>query len=67
MRFSPHIIHRIDKIIILSNKNSYNTTERVMKIIDTHFHPDTLIEFEKNKNNTLYSNQIIIENSKKKW
>lgn len=37
-----------------------------MKIIDTHFHPDTLIEFEKKKNNTLYLNENIIIDSKKK-
>ncbi len=36
-----------------------------MKIIDTHFHPDTLIEFEKIKNNTIYSNKNIIKESKK--
>lgn len=36
-----------------------------MKIIDTHFHPETLIEFEKIKNNTIFSNEKIIKNSKK--
>jgi TatD DNase family protein len=36
-----------------------------MKIIDTHFHPEDLIEFEKIKNNTIYSNEKIIEESKK--
>ncbi len=36
-----------------------------MKIIDTHFHPETLIEFEKKKNKTTISNKKIIENSKK--
>lgn len=36
-----------------------------MKIIDTHFHPDILIELEKKKNNITFQNQNIIENSKK--
>ncbi len=36
-----------------------------MKIIDTHFHPETLIEFEKKKNNVIYLNENIISDSKK--
>jgi TatD DNase family protein len=36
-----------------------------MKIIDTHFHPDSLIEFQNSKNNVLLSQENIIENSKK--
>jgi TatD DNase family protein len=36
-----------------------------MKIIDTHFHPDTLIEFENKKNNAFYSNENIISECKK--
>ena len=36
-----------------------------MKIIDTHFHPDTLIEFENKKNNASFTHEKIINESKK--
>lgn len=38
-----------------------------MKIIDTHIHPQLIIELEKNNNNKFFDNSYIINNAQKKF
>lgn len=59
------MIYILDKIVILSNKNSYSRIGGNMQIIDTHIHPELIKNFQKKKNNTEYSYEELIEDSKK--
>jgi TatD DNase family protein len=59
------MIYILDKILILSNKNSYSRIGGNMQIIDTHIHPELIKNFQKKKNNTEYSYEELIEDSKK--
>lgn len=59
------MIYILDKILFLSNKIHINAQEAIMQIIDTHIHPELIKEFEEKKNNTKYSYERLIEDSKK--
>lgn len=59
------MIYILDKILILSNKNSYSRIGGNMQIIDTHIHPELITNFQKKKNNIEYSYEELIKDSKK--